>query len=197
MWGGVECTVNRVGDRYLDQIALSRHDRRASDLETFASLGVTAVRYPILWERTRDWSWPDARLARLRELGVRPIVGLVHHGSGPRDTSLLDPAFPERLAAYALRVAKRYPWVKDWTPVNEPVTTARFSALYGHWYPHAHDDAAFGRALENQLRASVLAMRVIRTVVADARLVQTEDIGFTHATPGLAYQAAFETNAAG
>ena len=32
----------------------------------------------------------------LREAGVTPIAGLVHHGSGPRDTSLLDPAFPER-----------------------------------------------------------------------------------------------------
>src|SRR5215213_905302 len=93
-----------------------------------------------------DWRWSDQRLARLRDLGITPIVGLLHHGSGPRWTSLTDPAFPERLAAYAGAVAARYPWVQDYTPLNEPLTTARFSGLYGHWYPHGDDDATFVRA---------------------------------------------------
>ena len=53
-----------------------------------------------------DWSWPDERLLSLRHLGVTPIVGLVHHGSGPRHTSLVDPAFAEQLAAYAGMVAR-------------------------------------------------------------------------------------------
>jgi len=192
LWAGIECTLNRVGDRWLDQLALSGHDRRLSDLDELAAVGVRTVRYPVLWERTDDWSWPDERLGRLRELGIRPIVGLVHHGSGPADTSLLDPGFPQKLGAYARRVAARYPWVTDWTPVNEPLTTARFSALYGHWYPHARDDRSFGRALENELRAVVLAMRAVRDVNPHARLVQTEDIGRIHATPRLAYQAAFD-----
>ena len=38
----------------------------------------------------------------------------------------------------------------DWTPVNEPLTTARFSGLYGIWYPHASNEGAFWRALANQ-----------------------------------------------
>jgi dTDP-4-dehydrorhamnose reductase len=52
----------------------------------------------VLWERTApgtledaDWTWPDARLAALRAIGIAPIVGLLHHGSGPRYTNLLDP----------------------------------------------------------------------------------------------------------
>src|SRR3954452_10537981 len=105
LWGGVECTLNRVGDCYIDQLELSGHDKRLSDLDRFADLGIVAMRYPVLWERTApngvdaaDWSWPDERLARLRTLGIRSIVGLVHHGSGPRHTSLLDPTFPEQLA---------------------------------------------------------------------------------------------------
>src|ERR1700712_4865383 len=103
-------------------------------------------------------------LPRLRELGVKPIVGLVHHGSGPRHTSLVDPAFPEQLAAYAGAVARRYPWVQDYTPVNEPLTTARFSGLYGVWYPHGRDEKTFIQALLNQCRGTVLAMRAIRKV---------------------------------
>ncbi|HEU4410733.1 MAG TPA: family 1 glycosylhydrolase [Polyangiaceae bacterium] len=199
LWGGVECTVNRVGDAYFDQLARSGHDRRESDLGLFAGLGLSALRYPVLWERvaprgprSADWSWPDRRLALLRELGVEPVVGLVHHGSGPPGTSLVDPTFADGLASYARAVAERYPWVGAYTPVNEPLTTARFSGLYGHWYPHGRDDRTFLRALVNQCRATALAMRAVRAVNPSARLVQTEDLGFTRSTPGVAYQADFE-----
>ena len=84
------------------------------------------------------------------------------------------------------------PWVRKCTPVNEPLTTARFSALYGHWYPHAQDEHSFARALLNQCSAILLSMRSIPTVNSSARLVQTEDMGKVFSTPKLAYQAAFE-----
>ncbi|HEX8150795.1 MAG TPA: family 1 glycosylhydrolase [Pyrinomonadaceae bacterium] len=199
LWAGVECTVNRVGERYHDQLERGGHARRAEDLELLAWLGVRAVRYPVLWERVApgalseaDWGWPDERLGRLRGLGVRPVVGLVHHGSGPRHTSLTDPEFPSKLSAYARAVAERYPWVEDYTPVNEPLTTARFSGLYGHWYPHGRDDRTFAQALLTQLRGVVLAMREVRAVNPSARLVQTEDVGRSFSTGRLRYQAEFE-----
>jgi dTDP-4-dehydrorhamnose reductase len=199
VWAGIECTVNRVGDRYLDQLARSGHDRRLDDLERLAALGVRALRYPALWERTApgaieaaDWRWLDERLAELRRLGVRPIAGLCHHGSGPRHTNLLADDFAPGLAAYAGAVARRYPWLDAYTPVNEPLTTARFSALYGHWYPHARDDRAFVRAVASQCRATVLAMQAVRAINPAAALVQTEDLGFTRAAPTLQYQADFE-----
>ncbi len=199
VWGGVECTVNRVGDRWFDQMAWSGHDRRADDLDRFASLGLRALRFPVLWERLAprsldeiDWRWTDERLDRLRTLGVRPIVGLLHHGSGPGYTSLLDPGFPEQLARFAGAVARRYPWVLEFTPVNEPLTTARFSGLYGHWYPHGRSDREYVRALLNQLRGTVLAMERIRDIVPDARLVQTEDCGTTFGTGAVRDQAAHE-----
>jgi len=199
LWAGVECTVNRVGNIYSDQIERSGHGIRIKDLERLAELGVSAIRYPVLWERTAplsldslDWSWADERLAGLGRLGLKPIAGLVHHGSGPRYTSLLDPSFPEKLAAYAGEVARRYPWITDYTPVNEPLTTARFSCLYGHWYPHARDSLLFARALLAQCRAIILSMRSIRKVNPEARLIQTEDLGKTFSTLTLAYQAQFE-----
>ena len=150
VWGGLEPTINRVGDRYFDQIEQSGHAWRTGDLDRFAALGLRTLRYPVLWERTApkdiavaDWSWPDERLAYLRALGIRPIVGLVHHGSGPPWTSLVDPGFGEHLATYAAALAARFPWIEDYTPLNEPLTTARFSGLYGLWYPHGRDDATF------------------------------------------------------
>jgi dTDP-4-dehydrorhamnose reductase len=199
LWGGIECTVNRVGDRYFDQLERTGHSTRLDDLERFASLGIRALRYPLLWERTApdgidraDWSWSDARLSRLRELGIRPIVGLVHHGSGPRHTSLTDPQFSAHLAEYASAVAARYPWITDYIPINEPLTTARFSGLYGFWYPHGHDANLFLRALLNECRATVLAMQAIRKINPSARLIQTEDLGKSHSTPHMAYQAQHE-----
>jgi dTDP-4-dehydrorhamnose reductase len=195
----MECTLNRVGDRYFDQLERAGHRRRLDDLERFAALGLRTLRYPILWERTApdtpqrmDWSDADAGLRELHALGLRPIAGLLHHGSGPRYTSLLDPELPGKLAAYARAVAERYPFLDRYTPVNEPLTTARFSGLYGHWYPHATDSLSCMRALVLQCRATALAMRAIRSVNPGAMLIQTEDLGSVRSTPLLGYQAAFE-----
>jgi len=196
LWGGIECTVARIGDVFRNQARETGHADRIEDLDTIAGLGIRTVRYPVLWETISpdhpaqtEWGWHDARLQRLRELGITPIAGLVHHGSGPRYTSLLDPLFPEMLAEHARRVAVRYPWLTQFTPVNEPLTTARFSGLYGHWYPHGHSTAIFMQALVTQCRAIVLSMQAIRTVTPGAQLIQTEDLGKTFSTPAMHYQA--------
>jgi dTDP-4-dehydrorhamnose reductase len=200
LWAGPECTVNRVGDRNLDQMRYSGFEHRLDDLDRLAGLGIRRLRFPMIWERiapdgpaTADWRWSDERLARLRELGVQPIAGLVHHGSGPLHTSLVDARFPELLAEYAGAVARRYPDLPAYTPVNEPCTTARFSGLYGIWYPHGRSDREFVRCLLTEIRATVLAMRAIRAVNPRAELVQTDDLGYTTvATPKLQYQADFD-----
>lgn len=199
LWGGHEQTVNRVGRTFHDQTIRSGHEQRIGDLDRFAALGLKALRYPVLWERISpqapdafDWEWTDLRLARIRELGMRPVAGLLHHGSGPRFTSLIDPEFPGLFASYARAVAERYPWVEEWTPVNEPLTTARFSALYGHWYPHTADERLFWTALLNQVEGVQRAMAEIRAVNSAARLIQTEDLGRAYATRAVAHQAEFD-----
>ena len=199
LWAGPECTVNRLGDRYRDQLELTGFADRLDDLDRLAGLGIKCLRFPLLWERTAplaseqcDWQWSDKRLKRLRELDVKPIVGLLHHGSGPRYTNLLDAQFPQQLADYARAVAERYPEIDAYTPVNEPVTTARFSALYGLWFPHRRDDRSFVRAVLQQMRGTVLAMRQIRKVNPYAQLIQTDDLGYTTTPAHLRYQADFE-----
>lgn len=199
LWGGPECTVNRVGDGFADQLRLTGHHDRADDLDHIAALGLTAIRYPVLWERVspdaphdRDWRWSDERLIGLRDRGIRPIVGLTHHGSGPHYSNLLADNFAAGLALHAGATAERYPWVRDWTPVNEPCTTARFACLYGHWYPHHRTEGSFWRALVNQIDAIRLSMRAIRAVNPTARLIQTDDLGRTYATVAVRDQAAFD-----
>lgn len=201
LWAGLECSVVRVGDDWRNQTVETGHAARLDDLDLLAGLGIRTIRYPVIWETIApddpevcDWRWHDERLGRLRDLGIRVIAGLVHHGSGPHYTNLLDPLFPEKLAAFAAKAAARYPWIDAWTPVNEPLTTARFACLYGHWYPHRSSVPEFLQATFNQCRGVALAMAAIRTVTPQAELVQTEDLGRTFATRRLGYQAAYENS---
>lgn len=199
LWGGIECTINRINDTYLDQLEYANHYTRENDLSLIAGLGIKTLRYPILWERHQphphtkiDWAWTEKQLAFLTQQNIKPIAGLIHHGSGPVYTNLLDDSFAQKLADYAEKVAVKFPWIEYYTPVNEPLTTARFSGLYGFWYPHAKNDVSFAKMLLNQMKGVVLSMQVIRKINPSAKLIQTEDLGKTYCTPSLQYQANFE-----
>lgn len=199
LWGGLECSVVRIGDAWRDQIRETGHHDRDGDLALVRALGIRTLRFPVLWERCTPgeprscgWDWHDRQMRQMGEFGISPIVGLLHHGSGPQGTNLLHPQFAQGLAAHAGRVADRYPHVEWWTPVNEPLTTARFSCLYGHWHPHLQDEGAFFRALVNQCHAALLSMRAIRARVPHARFVHTEDFGHTFSTPRMRFQAHHE-----
>ncbi|GAB2688885.1 hypothetical protein GCM10027037_09370 [Mucilaginibacter koreensis] len=199
IWGGMECTINRVGSEYFDQLDYSGHYIRNTDIASFANLGIKKIRYPVIWEKHQpttsteiNWLPTAEKLHELVDAGIQPIAGLVHHGSGPAYVSFMDDSFAEGLAAYASKVAQQFPWLEYYTPINEPLTTARFCGLYGVWYPHGHDDYTFLKVLLSECKATVLAMQAIRKVNPSAKLVQTDDLGKIHSTPLLQYQADFE-----
>jgi dTDP-4-dehydrorhamnose reductase len=201
VWGGIECTINRVGNRYFDQLEQAGHYDRNEDLERFAALGIKTLRYPVLWEKHQpkdgqliDWNNTNKKLYQIASLGIDVIAGLVHHGSGPTYVNMLDDSFADGLAAYAGKVAAKFPWIKYYTPVNEPLTTARFCGLYGIWHPHKKSTGTFCQILINECKATVLAMKAIREINPGAMLVQTDDLGKTHSTNLLKYQADFENN---
>ena len=199
LWGGIECTINRINDTFFDQLEYAKHYSRDNDLDIITDLGLKTLRYPILWERhqpelnsTIDWTWIEKQLTTLQAKDIKPIAGLLHHGSGPFFTNLLDENFPVLFAKYAEEVAVKFPWIEYYTPINEPLTTARFSGLYGFWYPHKKNDISFVKMMLNQMKGIVLAMKAIRKINPDAKLIQTEDLGKTYSTPLLQYQAKFE-----
>ncbi|MBC8143090.1 MAG: family 1 glycosylhydrolase [Armatimonadetes bacterium] len=201
LWAGLEGSLTRVGDSLYDQFAETGHLTRAGDFDRIADLGATTVRYALHWERIApdgdlfraDWRFTDAQMTRFQERGVAVAATLLHHGSGAIGyTSLLDPHFPAKFAAFARAAAERYPFVTLWTPINEPLTTARFAGLYGFWHPHGRSEQSFARILVNQIKAIVAAMREIRAVIPPAQLLQTEDLGKTYATARMGHQAYFE-----
>jgi len=201
VWAGIECSFNRIGDDFLDQLQLSGHYDRPDDIDRFAGMGIKAIHYPILWERHQpkkdtaiEWEWTRSQLDKIQFHSITPIVGLLHHGSGPAFTHLLDEDFATGLSGFAKKVATQFPGLTYYKPINEPLTTARFSGLYGLWHPHAKEDAVFAKILLNQLKAIVLSMEEIRKINPAAQLIQTEDLGKTYSTPALHYQADFENH---
>jgi dTDP-4-dehydrorhamnose reductase len=134
LWGGIECSFNRVKDLYIDQLQSCEHYQRAAqDIDAIEALGIKKIRYPVIWERLQphprqsiDWSTVEVPLNALRARGIDPIVGLVHHGSGPRYADILTPSFVSGLTGFAAQVARKFPWLEYYTPVNEPLTTSRF-----------------------------------------------------------------------
>src|SRR3546814_13326760 len=106
-------------------------------MDRIVELGIKTIRYPILWEEISplhpdkfDFGWTDARLGLLREKGVKVIGGLLHHGSGPGYTSLIDPDFPAQFAAFAARAAARYPWIENWQPHKHGRAVCRVRAWW-------------------------------------------------------------------
>jgi dTDP-4-dehydrorhamnose reductase len=202
LWGGIECSYNRVRSKYFDQLHYCDHYTRAvEDIASFAALGITTMRYPIIWERLKpkidqsiDWSSVEISLNEFRKHGIKPIAGLVHHGSGPRYADITSSDFATGLASFAAEVAAKFPWIDYYTPVNEPLTTARFCGLYGVWYPHKRNDRSFVIALLNEMKGVVLAMQAIRKINPSAKLVQTEDLAKVYSTPFMRYQADFENH---
>jgi dTDP-4-dehydrorhamnose reductase len=202
IWGGIECSFNRVKSKYFDQLEYCSHYQRAvNDIHAFSELGITTMRYPIIWEKHQpslkgaiDWRFAARSLETLRDLNIKPIAGLMHHGSGPKYASTVSTAFPSALQNYAGQIAARFPWIEYYTPVNEPLTTARFSGLYGLWYPHKKNDRAFVTILLNELKGVVLSMMEIRKINPEAKLVQTEDLAKIYSTAFMNYQAVFENH---
>jgi dTDP-4-dehydrorhamnose reductase len=68
IWGGIECTINRVKNQFFDQLEYAGHYHREDDIEAIATLGINMIRYPLLWEKHEpqknveiDWSWTEKK----------------------------------------------------------------------------------------------------------------------------------------
>ena len=200
VWGGIECTVNRVGDAAHRQFARNGHyERLEEDLDACASLGVTALRYPVLWEEVesptgeRDFTYrrpgdalpravaddPDRRSAASRQRSRRPPRWTIRSCPG------VSPTSPERSPG-GIRGSPT--GRRSTSPSRRPASRAST----GTGIRTRNDDPAFVTMLLNEVKATILAMRAIREVNPDARLIQTEDFGRTGGTRPLHEQVSFE-----
>ena len=175
------------GGRRIDQMEKCGHYARwEEDFALVRDLGLRALRYGPAYYRAHaapdryEWDSCDEPMARLRRLGVEVIADLCHFGVPSWLGGFQDPAFPVLFAEYARAFARRYPWVRYYTPVNEIFVCASFSALRGWWNECQASDAAFVRALRNMCMAHELAVEAILAERPDAVIVQSESVEHFH-----------------
>ena len=180
---GIECSYPTIehGRWRLDQMEATGHYRRwQTDFEQAREIGVSHLRYGpplhIIFEGPDryDWSFTDVALNALRAQGLEPIVDLCHFGVPNWLENFQNPEVPPALAGYARHFARRYPWVRFYTPVNEMFVCAKLSALDGVWNEQRRDERSFVTAVAHLAKANVLMMQAIRAERPDAVFVDSE-----------------------
>ena len=169
--------------RRVDEMEKCDHYRRwREDFGLARELGLDALRYGPAYYRTNpapgryDWSSADDQMAWLRSSGITVIADLCHFGVPSWLGGFQDVAFPAQFAAYAREFARRYPWVRYYTPINEIYVAATFSAWFGWWNESLTSEAAFATALRHLCLAHELAVLAILAERPDAIFVQAESI---------------------
>lgn len=180
-------TINSGRTRVDEMEKCGHYKHWELDFQRVSELGIKFLRYgPQLYrtflDRDRfDWSFPDAAFSALKVRDIVPIVDLCHFGVPDWIGNFQNPEFPALFANYARVFAQRYPHVQLYTPVNEMMICALFSARLGWWNEQLADDKSFVTALKNLVKANILAMQEILTVRSDAVFIQSESSEYYHA----------------
>lgn len=197
---GIECSCPTImGGARVDQFAATGHyEHWQKDLSLIQRLGVKYVRYGLPIHRIflgpgrYDWSFADKVLGAMREMGLVPILDLVHFGLPHWLDDFQNPLWPEYVADYAMAVAERYPWISLYTPVNEIYVTAHFSGALGWWNERQKSDEAFVCNIKHCVQSSVMMMERILQVRPDAIFIFSESTEYVHpGSPQMVEQAQF------
>jgi beta-glucosidase/6-phospho-beta-glucosidase/beta-galactosidase len=180
---GIECSYPTVqGGRWrMDQMEACGHYRHwRTDLALVREMGLRHLRYGpplhlmLRGPRVVDWSFMDEVAEEMRRLEIVPIIDLCHFGVPDWLGDFQNPELPQALAEFARDFARRYPWVRMYTPVNEMYVCTKLSALDGLWNEQRRDETAFVTAVRHVARASVLMEHEIVAERPDAIFVHSE-----------------------
>lgn len=190
---GIENTFvpqTRHGERAIDEYELTQHYRFWSeDLGRAAEVGARFMRWGIPWHKVNpaqgvwDWSWVDRVMDRFAELGVHPIVDLLHYGTPLwLEGEFSHPDYPKVVTEYSVRAAERYGAVAtSWTPVNEPMIHALFSGAYGYWPPYLRGDQGLVTMVGALAEGFVRTQQGITDVLGDRATFVHVDATFRYA----------------
>ena len=186
---GIECSYPTIahGKTRRDLLAECDHyTRYQEDLGLVKELGLKVLRYGLPYYTIQqapgqyDWEFADLAMAEMQRLGITPILDLMHFGVPDFIGNYQNPELPVQFADYCGAVARRYPWVRYYTPVNEIYVTAKLSAKDGLWNEQLKTDQAFVTAMKHIVAASILGTQQIAKHRPDCVIVQSESAEFTH-----------------
>ncbi len=197
---GIENSYPKVNGRRRDQMQETRHyENWRLDFQLIKELGINYVRYGGPYYRMHtaphsyDWSWTDEVLPVVRDMGITVIADLCHFGIPDWAGDYQNTDWPLLFVDFAEAFARRYPWIRFYTPVNEIHVCAQFSGKLGLWNEQKKSDRAFVQALITQCRASLLSMERILQVRPDAIFIQSEAAeAFVEEHPETAEATAFQ-----
>ena len=170
-----------------DELAKTKHyERWRDDFRLAAGTGDRYLRYGPPYFSTHtgpgkyDWSFTDETFSALHDQKVTPIVDLCHFGVPDWIGNFQNADWPKLFVEYAQAFARRFPWVRFYTPVNEIFIAATFSAQFGWWNERLKTDRAFVNALKHLCQANVMAMHAILKERPDAIFIQSESTQYFH-----------------
>jgi beta-glucosidase len=195
---GIECSYPTIqhGMHRVDELETTCHYQRwREDLWLTRDLGIRYLRYGIPYHRINsacgqyDWAFTDEVLHEMQQLGIEPIIDLCHFGMPDwLGNSFQNPEFAYAFEHYATTFARRYPWVRFYTPINEMFVCAKFSALFGWWNEQEVSERSFITAIRHMVRGSLLAQTKILEIQPQAIFVHSESSEFTHSLSGRAHE---------
>ena len=186
---GIECSYPTINNGTLrrDQLEECGHYKNLKkDLSLMKDLGLRVLRYGLPYYKIHlgpgryDWTFADEAMREVKRLDIMPILDLLHFGLPDWLGNFQNPEFPVHFATYAGEVAKRYPWVRYYTPVNEIYVTAKMSAKDGAWNEQLKSDRGFVTAMKHLVAASILGTQKIAEARPDAIIVQSETAEYMH-----------------
>jgi beta-glucosidase/6-phospho-beta-glucosidase/beta-galactosidase len=184
IFSGFESTRIVCPDRpRVDVLELSRHlEYTGEDLRLVRDTGLTTLRYSAPWHRIQpaedawDWSWMDRAMACIRSLGIDPILDPLHHVSFPAwlEGGFLNPRFEEHYLGFCVRLARRYPGVRRYTIVNEPLVTSWLCGHEGVWYPYGRSARSFVRMVFATARSIARVKAALDGILGGVELVHAD-----------------------
>ncbi len=186
---GIECSAPTIAHGRIRRDLLEEcghYDRWREDFALVREMGLRFLRYGLPYHVVHrgpgqyDWEFADLAMAEMRRVGIVPILDLMHFGVPDWIGNFQNPELPKHFAEYARAVARRYPWVRHYTPVNEMYVTARISAKDGLWNEQLRTDQGFVTALKHVVAANILASHAIAEVRPDAIIVPSESAEYIH-----------------
>ena len=197
---GIENSYPTIaGGNRIDEMEKCGHYARfREDFALTTEMGIRYLRWGPPLHKTflgpdkYDWDWTDDAMAEMKRLGIEPIVDLCHFGVPDWLGNFQNPDLPHYFTEYAMECAKRYPWVRYWTPVNEILVAAMFSGWLGNWNECLRGHGPFVTAMRNMCMMNVLAMDAITSICKDPIFIQSESSEYWHpAHPDMIESARF------
>lgn len=172
----------------VDELEKAKHYQYwQEDFRLVKESGIEFLRYGPPYYSTHvapgvyDWHFTDLTFDAMKKMGITPLVDLCHFGVPDWLGNFQNPDFPIHFAEYARAFAKRFPYLKYYTPINEMFITAMFSAQYGWWNECLSSERSYVTALKNICKANLLAMEAILEIQPKAIFIQSESCEYFHA----------------